>query len=136
MQQKILLLYPQQYDNMVTDKKSTECEGVIMSNQKIRFGIVGTGTIAHRFAQAIKNVPNAQLAAVASRTKENAEKFDDIYDRRVKVRTRMAQKMGYKNFRQEHPRRKSIFPEYLFYFVITFHIYAFICRPTGCGSAA
>ena len=45
----------------------------------IRFGIVGTGTIAHRFAEAIKNVPEASLAAVASRTKENAEKFGDEF---------------------------------------------------------
>ena len=47
--------------------------------KKIRFGIVGTGTIAHRFAQAIKNVDNAELVAVASRTKENAEKFGDEF---------------------------------------------------------
>ena len=50
-----------------------------MSNSKIRFGIVGTGTIAHRFANAIKNVPEAELVAVASRTKENAEKFGDEF---------------------------------------------------------
>ncbi len=30
--------------------------------------------------------------------KENADKFDDIYDRMVKVRDRMAKKMGYKNY--------------------------------------
>ena len=30
--------------------------------------------------------------------KENGDKFDDIYDKMVKVRTRMAQKMGYKNY--------------------------------------
>ena len=47
-----------------------------MNNIKIRFGIVGTGVIAHRFAEAIKNVGNAELVAVASRTKENAEKFN------------------------------------------------------------
>lgn len=47
---------------------------------KIRFGIVGTGNIAHRFAEAIKNVPEAELIAVASRTKENAEKFGDEFD--------------------------------------------------------
>ena len=47
---------------------------------KIRFGIVGTGTIAHRFAQAVKNVEGAELVAVASRTKENAEKFGDEFD--------------------------------------------------------
>ena len=48
-----------------------------MSVNKVRFGIVGTGTIAHRFAEAIKNVPEAELVAVASRTSENAEKFGD-----------------------------------------------------------
>lgn len=51
-----------------------------MNNQKIRFGIVGTGTIAHRFAETIKNVDNAELVAVASRTKENAEKFGCEFD--------------------------------------------------------
>ena len=47
---------------------------------KVRFGIVGTGTIAHRFAEAIKNVPEAELVAVASRTSENAEKFGDEFN--------------------------------------------------------
>ncbi len=51
-----------------------------MSTNKIRFGIVGTGTIAHRFANAIKNVSNAELVAVASRTKVNAEKFGDEFN--------------------------------------------------------
>lgn len=48
--------------------------------KKIRFGIVGTGTIAHRFANAIKNVSCAELVAVASRTKEKAEIFGDEFD--------------------------------------------------------
>ncbi len=47
--------------------------------KKIRFGIVGTGNIAHRFADAIQNVPQAELAAVASRTEGNAEKFGNEY---------------------------------------------------------
>lgn len=51
-----------------------------MSVNKVRFGIVGTGTIAHRFAEAIKNVPEAELVAVASRTCENAEKFGDEFN--------------------------------------------------------
>ena len=51
-----------------------------MQTKKIRFGIVGTGTIAHRFAQAICNVAEAELVAVASRTKENAEKFGDEFN--------------------------------------------------------
>ena len=63
-----------------------------MINQKIRFGIVGTGTIAHRFANAIKNVDNAELVAVASRSKENAEKFGDEFD--IPVRFDSYEKMA------------------------------------------
>lgn len=59
---------------------------------KIRFGIVGTGTIAHRFAQAIKNVQCAELVAVASRTKENADKFGDEFD--IPVRFESYEKMA------------------------------------------
>ena len=47
--------------------------------ETVRFGIVGTGTIAHRFAAAIGNVNGAELAAVASRTKEGAEAFGDEF---------------------------------------------------------
>lgn len=46
---------------------------------KIRFGIVGTGCIAHRFAEAIKNVPGAELAAVASRSEYGAENFGNEF---------------------------------------------------------
>lgn len=63
-----------------------------MKNKKLRFGIVGTGTIAHRFAQAIKNVEGAELVAVASRTKENAEKFGDEFD--ITVRFESYEKMA------------------------------------------
>ena len=47
--------------------------------KKVRIGIVGTGTIAHRFAEAIANVKNAELTAVASRTAEGAKKFGDEF---------------------------------------------------------
>ncbi len=60
--------------------------------KKLRFGIVGTGTIAHRFAEAIKNVEEAELVAVASRTKENAEKFGDEFD--IPVRFDSYEKMA------------------------------------------
>ena len=63
-----------------------------MCKDKIRFGIVGTGTIAHRFAEAIKNVPEASLVAVASRTKENAEKFGDEFN--IPVRFDSYEKMA------------------------------------------
>lgn len=48
--------------------------------KKLRFGIVGTGTIAHRFASAIKNVKGAELTAVASRAAETAENFGNEFD--------------------------------------------------------
>ncbi len=51
----------------------------VFSMEKLRFGIVGTGTIAHRFAEAIKNTQGAVLTSVASRTGENAEKFGDEF---------------------------------------------------------
>ncbi len=47
--------------------------------KKLRFGIVGTGGIAHRFAEAIKNVEEAELVAVASRKIETADKFADEF---------------------------------------------------------
>ncbi len=48
--------------------------------KKLRFGIVGTGVIAHRFANAFKNIDFAELTSVASRTEENAEKFGDEFN--------------------------------------------------------
>lgn len=48
--------------------------------KKLRFGIVGTGCIAHRFAQAVKNVDEAELVAVASRKQETADMFADKFD--------------------------------------------------------
>ena len=47
--------------------------------EKIRFGIVGTGNIAHRFAEAVRNTRGAALAAVASRTQAGAEAFGDEF---------------------------------------------------------
>jgi predicted dehydrogenase len=43
--------------------------------EKIHWGILGTGDIAGKFAQALSTLPEAVLAAVGSRTKESAERF-------------------------------------------------------------
>ena len=42
---------------------------------KIRWGIIGTGKIAHTFAEALAGTEDAELFAVASRTKNKAESF-------------------------------------------------------------
>lgn len=44
---------------------------------KIRWGILGCGSIAAKFADALKYVDNAELAAVGSRTDKNAGIFGD-----------------------------------------------------------
>jgi predicted dehydrogenase len=46
---------------------------------KIRWGILGTGVIAHKFATGLKSAPEAELVAVGSRTQATADKFGDEF---------------------------------------------------------
>lgn len=46
---------------------------------KIRWGILGTGSIARRIAAAVQFVDDAELVAVGSRTQESADKFGDEF---------------------------------------------------------
>ena len=49
--------------------------------KKYRWGVLGTGKIANRFATALNNIADeAELTAVASRTRETAEKFAGKYN--------------------------------------------------------
>ena len=50
-----------------------------ISPKKVRWGIIGTGGIAHKFAGDILRVPNAELVAVASRNQAKAESFAKQY---------------------------------------------------------
>lgn len=47
--------------------------------QTIRWGIIGAGGIAERFAEACKNTPGASLSAIASRNIEKANDFGDRF---------------------------------------------------------
>jgi predicted dehydrogenase len=47
---------------------------------KIRWGILGTGVIAHKFALGLKFVPDTELIAVGSRTSTAANAFADRFN--------------------------------------------------------
>jgi len=46
----------------------------------IRWGILGTGSIAKKFAEGLSVLPDAQLAAVGSRARDTANAFGELYD--------------------------------------------------------
>lgn len=46
-----------------------------IKNKNIRWGIIGLGTIAHKFATDLLTIPNVELYAVASRNQEKADEF-------------------------------------------------------------
>ena len=46
---------------------------------KVRWGILGTGSIARKFAEGLTAVEDAELVAVGSRVKEGAELFGEKY---------------------------------------------------------
>ena len=50
-----------------------------MNTEKLKWGIIGLGTIAHQFAKDLMLVEEAELVAVASRNLENAQEFAEIY---------------------------------------------------------
>lgn len=51
--------------------------------KKIKWGIIGLGKIANKFAEGLTSVENAELYAVASRDLGNAEKFSGIHKAEV-----------------------------------------------------
>ena len=48
--------------------------------ETIRWGILGTGVIARKFANAVQAAPDAELAAVGSRAQHTADAFGDEFD--------------------------------------------------------
>lgn len=50
-----------------------------MTEHMVRWGVLGTGGIASKFAEDLHRVPGAQLAAVGSRAKDTAEAFAERY---------------------------------------------------------
>lgn len=51
-----------------------------MEKRKVKWGIISTGRIAKKFAEALKFVQNSELYAVASRTQESAQIFANEFE--------------------------------------------------------
>ncbi len=51
-----------------------------MDKNKFRWGIISTGHISGKFAEALEILPQAELVAVASRTQQKAKEFADKYN--------------------------------------------------------
>jgi len=49
-------------------------------DKNIRWGILGCGKIAHKFAEDLSSIPNAKLYAVASRNLQKAQDFASIHE--------------------------------------------------------
>ena len=45
----------------------------------IRWGILGPGSIAHKFAVGLQAIPEGELVAVGSRDQQRADAFADLY---------------------------------------------------------
>jgi predicted dehydrogenase len=50
-----------------------------LNNRKIRWGVIGLGNIANKFATDLLTMKDAELYAVASRTKQKADDFAEKY---------------------------------------------------------
>ena len=48
-------------------------------SKTIRWGIVGTGDIAKKFAAGLTVLPDSELVAVASRSRKTADAFGDLF---------------------------------------------------------
>ena len=48
--------------------------------KKIRWGILGPGTIAQKFATGLKAIPDAEITAVGSRVLQRANTFADAFN--------------------------------------------------------
>jgi predicted dehydrogenase len=59
--------------------KGQSTKKVFHTMSKLRWGIIGTGAIAHKFARGVLRSETGELAAAASRTESKAREFAQLY---------------------------------------------------------
>ena len=47
--------------------------------QKVNWGIIGLGNIALKFAEGFKNIENAKLLGISSKSNEKIKKFKELF---------------------------------------------------------
>mgnify|MGYP001155709384 CR=1 FL=1 len=53
--------------------------GISCAQEKVRWGVIGTGMICQDFVRALGSVPEAEVVAVGSRSIDSANKFGDEF---------------------------------------------------------
>jgi predicted dehydrogenase len=51
-----------------------------MTYETVRWGILGAGSIAKKFSEGVKALPDGRLVAVGSREQSKANAFADTFD--------------------------------------------------------
>ncbi|MDO4499772.1 MAG: M3 family oligoendopeptidase [Erysipelotrichaceae bacterium] len=74
--------------------------GKLKASAKIEFNgeVYNLASIESQFSSSDRNIRQEAYKAYAKFFEDNEDKFDDIYDKLVKVRDRMAKKLGYESF--------------------------------------
>ena len=87
-------------DDLKEENKLSSEHTKLTSSAKIPFdnGEHNLSAMAKYTQDANREIRHAAAKAVAKFFKDNLEQYDSIYDRMIKVRTRIAKKLGFENF--------------------------------------
>lgn len=91
---------PEIIEDMQEENRLATEYGKLKSSAKIEFDgeIYNLASIAPKMTDPDRDIRRRATQAFNRFYEENEEKFDEIYDKLVKVRDRMAKKLGYENF--------------------------------------
>ena len=91
---------PEIIEDLQEENRLSSEYGKLKASAKIEFNseIYNLASIAPFMSDKDREVRKAATEAATGFYEDNEEKFDEIYDKLVKVRDRMAKKLGYENF--------------------------------------